>query len=619
MVSVSFLYMGKNLILSSNRAMLSFSEAMMKEAYAAISENRPPVGPPFGEGGLIQATSGLFKPGKWRAVGIGSAMSDADYDVERGRYEALFDELAWRGYTPNHFPSARPDSKGRLHIDYTRDTEHYSFAQRFMHFNTKHMASFYENASNEGIWFAMHLAETFLPDVSKTYPMPHFDYYDNVQYRSANVTFSNSNFEEILNSQEILPPSGQEELFVWLHDYHLMETSLMLRSELCRAMRDEDLTKEQMQNIYLGQFIHIPCMSVENFDEFIGRAGGDSCAMGWFDPSRKGPKEILEGHIGGLLGNHFIGFHTKRFVDNFVGLAEHLFDLDARPVDAGDTHVYELSHGGNPLTWVGASPIGVDVDRILGQIGYDKPIEHTFEQKGEQVDLESLMQQYKHDKKLRVLSLGRRDPTKNQDGEVYTFKGLTERIRANDIGYSDARMIQVTQKSRENIKAYRDYSDAVMENTHSVNEALGEDTIVQLTQGIRPPQNFRLMSEADVMFTVPHEDGFNLTTNEYILSQSFKPYEERGLLVVGNCGAADYFDEHGFGMEDGVVRIDPHDHEGGAERIMEALTKGYRLTDRLVNHIKTKARVEDWAEHNTDLMREAGHSMNARSSYFLDS
>jgi trehalose-6-phosphate synthase len=102
------------------------------------------------------------------------------------------------------------------------------------------------------------------------------------------------------------------------------------------------------------------------------------------------------------------------------------------------------------------------------------------------------------------------------------------------------------------------------------------------------------------MLVTPLEDGMNLVAFEYILSQKYRRPEERGLLILSTSGAARVLKQQGFGDEDGIVYINPMSAKGAGEEVVQALTQGKRLSERVINYVKTERRVDDWADRNIE-------------------
>ena len=78
-----------DLVIVSNRGPFSFSAEFLSQAEASLKSGTRPETTGLGEGGLVQAMSGLLKPGKWNTTWLGASMGDKDIDVARGHYGRL--------------------------------------------------------------------------------------------------------------------------------------------------------------------------------------------------------------------------------------------------------------------------------------------------------------------------------------------------------------------------------------------------------------------------------------------------------------------------------------------------------------------------------------------------
>ena len=261
-------------------------------------------------------------------------------------------------------------------------------------------------------------------------------------------------------------------------------------------------------------------------------------------------------------------------------------------------NAYEVSWRGG-VTTVGALPIGLDVDKILAEVTPGKTLRY-------QVDGESLGKRIQADKDSGCVVFGgleRRDYT----------KGLLERLRVFLHAYNrlaegnrKARFYQASSPSRMSNPEYRYLHTLVADEVAKVNRRLPEEEpILHLDQGIPSPQNYRFMRVVDVMLVTPLEDGMNLVAFEYILSQKHKDPGQRGLLALSTSGASRVLEGKGFGLEDGVVFINPLKPKEAGRKIAEAVENGYGLSDRVVAYVENERRVDDWAEKNISAILNA--------------
>ncbi|MBN2059513.1 MAG: hypothetical protein JW882_03755, partial [Deltaproteobacteria bacterium] len=161
-----------DIILVSNRGPFSFSKDLLSEASEGLRNNVSPKTPGFGEGGLVQAMTGLLKPGKWNTTWIGASMGDRDIDVGRGNYSNLFKRLKREGVAPDRFPQIDIDPDTRMHFRF----KEYDFYMRFVFFDTSHMRSYYGKFANGFLWPLMHLTSSPLfYKKSGGFPRPSFE------------------------------------------------------------------------------------------------------------------------------------------------------------------------------------------------------------------------------------------------------------------------------------------------------------------------------------------------------------------------------------------------------------------------------------------------------------
>jgi trehalose 6-phosphate synthase len=133
-----------------------------------------------------------------------------------------------------------------------------------------------------------------------------------------------------------------------------------------------------------------------------------------------------------------------------------------------------------------------------------------------------------------------------------------------------------------------------------LNRKLGAEYVIYLGKGIPVPQNYRFMREVDVMLVTPLEDGLNLVAFEYILSQKYKDPKQRGMLILSTSGASRVLKQKGFGEEDGIVYINPMKAKEGGERVVQALKKKHRLSEKVIHYVEREHEVDDWARKNIE-------------------
>jgi trehalose 6-phosphate synthase len=381
-----------------------------------------------------------------------------------------------------------------------------------------------------------------------------------------------------------------EETVVWNQDYHLMRVS----EDFKGLLRQEGVEPEARKHIHVGQFMHTPFFNIHEIQGLIREDKRGRIKARVYDPFDESIESVLRRVTWGLLHNDFIGFHTKEYCDNYLEALEEWFPVEIRVAE----QAYEIHRQGG-ITTIGAFPIGLDVDKILSEVGPGKSLDHEVE--GRQ--LRKWIQEKRRRERVVFGGLERRDYTKGLVERLRVYLHTRNRLDQDGRG---ACLFQVTSPSRMSNPEYRKLQSDMAAEIARINEKLPEeDGIVHLDQGIPAPENYRFMKEVDVMLVTPLEDGMNLVAFEYILSQKFKSREMRGILVLSTSGAARVLRERSFNEDDGVVFVDPMRPKEAGARIADALERGCRLSDRLIDYVEKERRVDDWAEKNIEAILNA--------------
>ena len=577
-----------HLVIVSNRGPFSFSEEFLKKAQACLKKGTEPEAPSFGEGGLVQAMAGLLKPGRWETTWIGASMGDCDIDVARGHYTGLFRKMKKANYAPDNFPHIEIQREGRMHFKY----KDYDFYMRFVFFDTKHMHSYYSKFANGFLWPLMHLTRPPLfYKKTPVFPRPHFVKNDFVQYTSSGVTFANTIIDETRKGMAV--GKDEDNIVIWNQDYHLMQIAEVYKALLV----EEGLSAEKRKRIHVGQFIHTPLFNIHEIQGLIREDKRQRVRAQVYDPFGETIETALQKLTWGMLSNDFIGFHTKEYCDHYLEALQEWFPVEIRIKG----QFYEVIHQ-DSVTTIGAFPIGLDVDHILSEVA-----------KGERLNYElggkSLYRQINNDRKAGRYIFGgleRCDYTKGLLARLSIFEHALTKLRALK---KDGRFYQVTAPSRSESPDYQKLHAFLEESVTEINQRIQDDPIIHIDQGLTAPQNYKFMKEIDVMLVTPLEDGMNLVAFEYILSQKYRRPEERGILVLSTSGAARVLKQEGFGVEDGIVYVNPMSAKAAGEEVVQALTQKKRLSERVIHYVETQRRVDEWADRNIEAII---HSRKAR-------
>jgi trehalose-6-phosphate synthase len=568
-----------DLIILSNRGPFSFSKRFLDEAKECLKNGKRPKPPKFGEGGLVQAMSSLLKREAWNPTWIGASMGDVDIDVARGHYTPLFIRMKNEGWAPEQFPHIQIDQDNRMHFRY----KEYDFYMRFVFFDTKHMHSYYSKFANGFLWPLMHLTRSPLfYKKTKTFPRPYFEKSDFIQYMSSGVTFANTMIHEIRKSKDF--SDGGKDVIVWSQDYHLMQIA-----EVSRALiQEEGFCPEEKRRISMGHFMHTPFFDVHEIQGLIREDKRARLKAQILDPFGESIDTVLMKLTWGLLSNDFIGFQTKEYCDSYLEALQEWFPVQIKVVD----RYYEITCQ-DRVTTIGTFPIGLDVNRILSEVADEKVLEYETGQG----NLRDSIRDHRKRGRLIFGGLERCDYTKGLVERLTVFQHALNKLKASG---EDARFYQVTAPSRNDNADYQNLQEVLELEVLALNRKLGAEYVIYLDKGIPVPQNYRFMKEVDVMLVTPLEDGLNLVAFEYILSQKYKDPGERGMLVLSTSGASRVLKEKGFGEEDGIVYINPMKAKEAGERVVQALKKKNRLSEKVIHYVETERKVDDWARKNIE-------------------
>ena len=577
-----------HLVIVSNRGPFSFSEEFLKKAQACLKKGTEPEAPSFGEGGLVQAMAGLLKPGRWETTWIGASMGDCDIDVARGHYTGLFRKMKKANYAPDNFPHIEIQREGRMHFKY----KDYDFYMRFVFFDTKHMHSYYSKFANGFLWPLMHLTRPPLfYKKTPVFPRPHFVKNDFVQYTSSGVTFANTIIDETRKGMAV--GKDEDNIVIWNQDYHLMQIAEVYKALLA----EEGLSDQKRKRIHVGQFIHTPLFNIHEIQGLIREDKRQRVRAQVYDPFGETIETALQKLTWGMLSNDFIGFHTKEYCDHYLEALQEWFPVEIRIKD----QFYEVIHQ-DSVTTIGAFPIGLDVDHILSEVAKGERLNY-------ELDGKNLYRQINNDRKAGRYIFGgleRCDYTKGLLARLSIFEHALTKLRALK---KDGRFYQVTAPSRSESPDYQKLHAFLEESVTEINQRIQDDPIIHIDQGLTAPQNYKFMKEIDVMLVTPLEDGMNLVAFEYILSQKYRRPEERGILVLSTSGAARVLKQEGFGVEDGIVYVNPMSAKAAGEEVVQALTQKKRLSERVIHYVETQRRVDEWADRNIEAII---HSRKAR-------
>lgn len=266
---------------------------------------------------------------------------------------------------------------------------------------------------------------------------------------------------------------------IWIHDYHLA----MLPGRI-RKVRP---------GARISLFWHIPFPPAEIF-----------AVMPW-------AKEYLSS----MLDAELIGFHTRKYVNNFLQAAE---EIAGAEVDYGTGTIYRRGRKSKAV----AVPIGINWREFDLLAGSDEVI-----RKASQIRRAA-------GGEYLLVGVDRLDYT----------KGIPERLRAiawlleNYPHYrSKITFIQIAVPSRTNTRAYQELKRQIEETVGRINGAFTEDYHVPvryLFKSLGKPELAAHYLAADMALVTPVKDGLNLVAKEYVAANA----SDVGVLLLSPFAGA---------------------------------------------------------------------------------
>jgi trehalose 6-phosphate synthase len=319
---------------------------------------------------------------------------------------------------------------------------------------------------------------------------------------------------------------------IWVHDYHLMPLARELRA---RGRQNP-----------IGFFLHIPCA----------------------------PPDILqtlphhEDIFGSLAYYDLIGFQTENDRDNFT---HYLKSQGAKSVRGHTLSIDGLQ------TRVEAFPVGIET-AVYARLARRAAGSRTVDEIKESLGGHRL-----------VLGVDRLDYSK---GILQRINAFDRFLESHPEWRSRVTYLQITPKSRSEIKEYAAIENEVTTRISKVNGRFGEASWTPIRYVNRSYSRTTLAGLyrlADVALVTPLRDGMNLVAKEFLAAQD---NDSPGVLILSQfAGAAA---ELG-----GALIVNPHETEAVAAALARALempiTERRERHEPMFEHLLMND-VEHWAE-----------------------
>ena len=443
----------------------------------------------------------------------------------QGQNADNFDEVIWAGV---------PGCNLGTWISATKGVVTGSFTYLPVFVPNAEYEGYYNGQSNSVLWPLFH----YFPSYAE-YNVDCYEHYKTV----------NSHFAKTLLKG--LRPGDT----LWIHDYHLLPLAALVR--------------EQMPEVTIGFFLHIPFPSFEIF--------------------RLLPKKWQEDLLKGMLGADLIGFHTIDYAAHFLQSILMILGLD------NDRHIINYD---DRLIKVDVFPISIDYKKFND--AYDSPGVVSMRQ--------SFLEKMKG-KKI-IFSVDRLDYSKGVHNRLKAYEYF---LRQNPQYHDKVYFILVVVPSRDNIPKYAERKRMIDELISQINSEIGNihwQPLIYQYNSLEFDEMVALYTACDLALITPLRDGMNLVSKEFVASRK----DKRGVLVISEmAGAARELTD--------ALTINPNDVLEMAEKIKEGLEMNEQ--DQAKNLESMQKRIANydiraWAEDFMTELKNIKHRQESFQIKFLD-
>ena len=337
-------------------------------------------------------------------------------------------------------------------------------------------------------------------------------------------------------AERVLEHSAGDD-YIWVQDYQLIHVAHFIRE-----------TEERR----LGFFLHIPFPSLDIFLKLPWRA------------------QVLSA----FLAYDLIGFQTPRDTRNFLSCIEHLLP-DAEIDDTGP--IADVRLGARTIR-VGAFPIGIDFAQ------YDEGA-RSPEVEARQRELRERIGPFQ-----LVVGVDRLDYTKGLIERLEAYRNALQRFRELR---EKVILFQVVVPSREAVPEYQALKAALDQLVGEINGEFSTAGWVPVHYHYRSLSRRDLLSlyrMARICFVTSIKDGMNLVAKEFVACQ----VEGRGVLVLSEFAGAV------AQLHEGALLVNPHDIEGMADALREAMEMPGEERRRRMRRMQEIVREQDifwWVDY----------------------
>lgn len=386
-----------------------------------------------------------------------------------------------------------------------------NYRYRSVDINLNDYELYYKGFSNEILWPLFHNMSLHCRFLA--------NYYD--AYIKVNKKFVKTIMDELTQND-----------FIWIHDYHLINTG-------------KELRENGVKNT-IAFFLHIPFPHFETFNRL-------PCRL-----------DI----VSAILSYDLVGFQTEIDMKNFLEVVTSLTD-DAVIDQQEEGLVKVVTHNGECK--IGVFPISIDFDEFHNQAKSEEVSTMSKEIKKSYLDQKIM------------LGIDRLDYSK---GIPHRFRAYRRLLEMNPSLHRKVKLIQVMVPSREDIAKYSDLKSEIEELVGEINGKYSQPGWIPIQYFYHSLNRSELLSYyrmADIALVTPLKDGMNLVAKEYCASN----VDKDGVLILSEFAGAKYQ------LKDGAILVNPFDKNSVVDNIKKALSMDSQEKERRMENMQNNVREFD--------------------------
>jgi trehalose 6-phosphate synthase len=341
-----------------------------------------------------------------------------------------------------------------------QEMEDLNYRYRSVDINLNDYELYYKGFSNEVLWPLFHNVSVYC----------NFDanYYE--AFKKVNQKFAQTIMSELIDND-----------FIWVHDYHLINTG-------------KELREKGVKNT-IAFFLHIPFPPADTFNRIPWRL------------------EIIDA----MLSYDLIGFQTENDKKNFLEVVASLIEdaaIDQKEEEIATIVIQKEEHK------VGAFPVSIDYDEFSNQAKSEEVSKMT----------EELKEDYPGQKIM--LGIDRLDYSKGIPQRLKAYRRLLEkypRLRTK------VKLIQVMVPSRVDIIEYANLKSEIEQLVGEINGKFSQPGWIPIMYYFHSLSRTELLAyyrASDIALVTPLKDGMNLVAKEYCAAN----IDKDGVLILSALG-----------------------------------------------------------------------------------